>query len=765
MLLRNEKRLAILWLMVLTALLIIASFTLPVKINTQILDLLPQQEQNPAIIKSQQALNKNISSNIIWFSQASSAKLSFEKAKAVQSALNESMLFSEVSLSLPATAHNMADALKPFTYHFMTDSDFTLLQQSPDDFLQTRLMMLYGITAMQYSSNLSNDPLFTLGNYLNQFNNSSAQLYNDAAQFKYDDHYYTLIISTLKNNLGLNQQRQLVALHDILTKQSVIASGLPIFSAYGAQSAEHEISTVGTLSLLAIIALIIITFKSPWPLLPTSIAIVFGISAGAIITATIFKEIHVITLVFGSSLMGITVDYAFHYFCDRYRQPNPQAMQSLRHVFPGISLGMISSSMVYGTLILTPFPGLQQIGVFTVSGLIAAWLSVSLLFPLLSNNSKQRAHPAWIANFTMKQQGLIPTQKKLTLSCCILLIIAGLSQLQFHDDIRSLQTPKKMLLEHDKKVRKVSGQNIDSRYFIIAAKNNTELMQKEAILNSKLAQAVDDAKLSSYQALSSFYQSPTQQQKNIALIKQQLVDNQKLSEFLRQLSMSENDIETINKQIIKASQTSLDFEQWLQTLPPPLQQLWLGCDESGCHSVVRLEAVTTDALSEFSELDAGIIWADPVTQINRILSRYRITAISYLLAAFAAIFVILTLSLNIKSAFMILSIPTLSILASLAVLAAFGTSISIFHIFGLMLALGISLDYAVFQHLGKHQHSTVLAIVLSLLTSLLAFGLLSMSETAFIQAFGISLSLGISFAFCLSQIIFSKKLQEGTQHV
>ena len=79
-----------------------------------------------------------------------------------------------------------------------------------------------------------------------------------------------------------------------------------------------------------------------------------------------------------------------------------------------------------------------------------------------------------------------------------------------------------------------------------------------------------------------------------------------------------------------------------------------------------------------------------------------------------------------------------------------------FHLLGLMVVVGLGLDYSIFltEHQGR-QLPTLLAVILSVCTSLLAFGLLSFSATPAVSAFGLSVLLGVSSMFVLAVLVLS----------
>jgi len=82
-----------------------------------------------------------------------------------------------------------------------------------------------------------------------------------------------------------------------------------------------------------------------------------------------------------------------------------------------------------------------------------------------------------------------------------------------------------------------------------------------------------------------------------------------------------------------------------------------------------------------------------------------------------------------------------------------GGTFSLFHIMALILVLGISVDYGIFfRESGPESATTLLAVVLSALTTILAFGLLAFSSTAAIQAFGTTIFIGIAISLLVSPV-------------
>jgi predicted exporter len=94
----------------------------------------------------------------------------------------------------------------------------------------------------------------------------------------------------------------------------------------------------------------------------------------------------------------------------------------------------------------------------------------------------------------------------------------------------------------------------------------------------------------------------------------------------------------------------------------------------------------------------------------------------------------------------------LASVVTLALLGVTGQSLQLFHVLALMLLLGIGVDYGIFfqEHPDRRDPVAWLAIGLSALSTLLSFGLLSLSKTPALQAFGLTMLIGIVSVWLLA---------------
>src|SRR4029077_15181184 len=98
-----------------------------------------------------------------------------------------------------------------------------------------------------------------------------------------------------------------------------------------------------------------------------------------------FGAVHGITLGFGITLIGESVDYSIYFFIQSLRRDaaGPPGDEWRRRLWPTVRLGMLTSVCGFASLLPSGFPGLAQLGLYSISGLIAAAIVTRFVLPEL----------------------------------------------------------------------------------------------------------------------------------------------------------------------------------------------------------------------------------------------------------------------------------------------------------------------------------------------------------------------------------------------
>jgi predicted exporter len=752
-------------------------------LETGFLALLPASEQQPEIAKAIRQHNEQRDRKVIWLTGAATSEAAINHASQLKQQLQQSRLFKTILLELPQQQFlQRYQQLFPYRYQLLDAQTQATLQNNPKDLLSRNLETLYSPMAQMTAADLEHDPLLIFSRYFHTQNPINLTLEHGIVVLKDTNQYWALLLTDLKDShLKLDKLEYLLVLvNNAKAKMQesdgdLMVTGMPLFTAHGADSAKQEISTVGVGSSVGIIILMLLTFRSLRPLMLSFLAITCGLLAALVVSVLVFGKIHIITLVFGASLIGVADDYALHFMCDSFGAKNWQPRHGLRYIFPGLLIGLLTNLLSYSGLMLSPFPGLQQVALFSAVGLLVAWLTVVLLFPLLLTRFTPKHQPVILklANYWQQHWPVwLLKNRRWLVSSLAIFILSGLWQLTPRDDVRLLQSAPAELIKMADKIKQLLPVSPENQFFLVSGSNLDEWHRNEQQLLKGLKSLTAQNKLSSYQGLSDYWPDENTQKSNYQLLDGSLYQTGLLKQYMSDLGFSDKAIKNELNQFTAAKNRTILLPDWLATADDSKQNLWLGCNSSQCRSIVSLIGITDlTAVSSLQNLP-GVAWVDQVEQLSSMFARYRIRVSLLLTAAYLLVFIGLGIKFGWKNALAITSIPVVAALVSLAMMGWFNQLFSLFNLFALLLVLGIGVDDAIFFFMAEASRekqaspdsdnedkraSTSLAVTLSALTTLLAFGLLAISSTEIVHAFGFTVATGIFTALLLSPLVGFRK--------
>ncbi|EPP5328896.1 MMPL family transporter [Vibrio alginolyticus] len=735
-------------------------------IETNILKLLPKNQQNPVAEQAFESVSASMSDNVIFVITAPDKNALFAAATEFDKGLRQSNHFRDVVGKIsPQEQQAWASYYFKHRFQLLTPEQRERLSKNPEQQVQHVIQSLYNPFSGVTGQELQNDPFLLFRDYLSQVTqqSSSFRLDNGYLSVEKDGAQYLLITAELKDSpYSLTGQ---LAVPDIQALEQSVAqkygakvahTGVLFYADFGTQSAKSEISTIGVFSLLGIIALLVLVFRSVMPLSLALLSITIGLLVALSVTTWIFGKVHLFSLVFGASLIGVSIDYAFHYLTERLAAGNEwDSEQGLKHIFIAITLGLITSLIGYLGMLVAPFPGLQQLALFSSLGLIAAYITVVAWYPILARNPSRS-----ISN--LPGQSLLAkwltlwNQPRIKVGLPMLCVVASgffLLQLNYDDDIRLLQTMPKDLKQQETLITTLSGMQSSQQMLVVTADDDESLMKKLESLTPTLEAWKAESTIESYQSLSRYLSSVERQQQDYQLIRDL---------YATQSSPLTSGLGLSKKPKMDADFIPVTVEQYLQNpVSAPVRFLHLGKIKEKSATVVVLNQLQDSAVVKaFAKSQSDVVYLNKAEEISALFGEYRIKIMELLAAASAVIFLVLIKRYGLQHSWRVLLPSLIACACGLATAVAMGTTLNLFNLLGLVLILGIGIDYTLFFAEKARSVSTLLAITLSAMTTVLSFGLLSLSQTHAIHSFGITVLSGIFVAWLLSPIAI--KTEETT---
>jgi len=733
------------------------------KIETNILKLLPPTETSPVIDRAFKSFAEKNMQQLVFLAKSQDKSKAIKLANKLSTFLGQSPWIGQVSSEI--TTQNQTEAAKlifNYRYHLLNELDQKLLKEKQFNvFSEDSVQTLFSPISGGLTSLVQTDP-FLLSYRFSQSAtiNSSFELYQGYLTTIFNGEYYVLVNAKLKASpfdpmvqkdiiLGMKKLERNINEKEV--ESLLIRTGALFYAANAYDTAKEEISTIGLTSLVLVIVLILFSFKSIRPLFLTSLALVFGISCGFTAILLVFEEIHLLTLVFGASLIGVAVDYAFHYFAV---DNSSQGWNRLRKILPAISLGLVSSVVGYLALFSTPFPGLQQMALFCIVGLSGAFITVVLLFPIVELNNKLSVSVLKLCNFILSLGSIFPTRKLwyVMWSLPFIAILLSYQQNDNKDDIRQFQNVNLDLKEQENLIKDILQPEASNQFFLVRGKEPQDLLVNMERAQKPLQKLVEEGAINGFLNISEQIPSIQKQKANYRLVKE-LMNSEAYALFLQLGLLTSDDYESIKKDFKNKKYSYVKPDFWFDSLlGGAFSNLWLGKMGDYYSAIIPISGI--NRLDELTDISPQILFVDKVSKISQVFKKYRHHSSQLLFVAILLICFMLSFRYGIRKSILISSSPIFSISITIVVLAILGVPLTLFNTLALFLVVGIGIDYGLFFAESKKANAgTLMAILLSALTTVFSFGLLALSDTMAIKAFGLTMLFGIASAFFISPFI------------
>lgn len=737
--------------------------------NTDIMALLPVQERDPVLQQSFSHMVDAAQQRVIVLVGAADWQDAKRAADAYSAVLAP---HKDLFDATPINEKTQSDWLSLFQTHsltLLTAQQEAQLRGQPSQFwLETALSKLYSPFGGPKLGSWQQDPFGLFAGWVQERAQETPVRPRDGHLFVAGaERQYVLLPLTLKvPALSMTAQETVLPLlkqaGDAARKAApqveLVQAGVILHAANASAQASGEVSTIGIGSLLGIVLLMWFAFHSFKPISLILLSIGIGFLGALSVCWLMFGQIHLMTLVFGASLIGVAQDYGIYFLSNRLAADEKlDSPALLKRLLPGLCLTLLAAVIGYMGLALTPFPGLRQMAVFSALGLVFAWLTVAFWFPALIGSRSLKAGGLVRVYGDALRHWPVLRLNRATLAAAVVFVLAagyGISRLGANDDIRLLQNPPKHLVDDQIKLSKLLDAPTPVQYFLVRGPSAEVVLQREEALKAKLDKLIAAGGITGYQAVSNWVPSARAQAERRALIEQKLLaDDGPLQGLAKQTGEDAQWIAETRAGLLAAGAPLTPDDFLKSPASEPSRHLWLG-DTGGVYaSIVALRGLGRTAVPDvMRSADGlqGVQWVDKVAEISSVLGRYRENMSWVVLGAYALVFAMLFPRYRGRT-WRVLAPTALASVATLAVLGFASQNLQLFHVLALLLLLGVGVDYGIFmqERPDNRGNAAWLAVGMSASNTFLSFGLLGLSKTPALQAFGLTMLLGILLAWLI----------------
>ena len=790
----NAKIGVLLWF-VIHVTLIVLGLSVPWKLDSDLYSILPDSNELKNISAAEKTLSSRTRRNITVlighenFEIARSATIALEKTFKNDTSFDETRLF-------------VKDNTIEETRNFLFKNRYMIQSLPVREALEAgnleklkigALQKIYGSFSMANLNRLEEDP-FLLGE--SSFDNFMFNSPIVSGRFTLRDGMLTAIDSgmtyvmwsaVLSENVSsmASDGHVLGRLHHTLDSLKtaipglVIAkSGVPFHSYESSKEAKSEIAWISGVSIVLILLLLLYVYRSPLPIAATISTIALAIFTSLAFTWFVFGNVHVFTFVFGTSVIGVSIDYAIHFFTSW-----KSGVRHVRsHIIKGLVLGFMTTEFSYIALTFADFSLLRQMAVFSMVGLLSSFLTITLLFHVVFERTlnikagikkvklQDKKLPLAIPKKFIKFYSNVPAWfVRVIMAVLIFAFLPGLRSLNIHTDLSSLYTMSDEIKAAEALNKKMNNTGFSPNYFIVEGKSEEEVLEREEELTERLLQAEKNNLLKSHLAISSFFPSLKTQNKTFndfhrLLVRQDTLHDSRIAlnssvcDYLTEIGVQNDSLFVASLMNPPEFSTLENLNTLPQSFRSLFEMLWIGAvgesrDAKFYSAVFPLHVTEQFDAKKIAKNLPHVYAVRKLQNINASLTKISRTSLVLVGIAYVDVFCVLVAVYRFRVALKIVRAPILAGLFVASVFGYLGLNFNFFVIVGVILTLGIGIDYALFfKEGGRKNQTTALAIILSTVTTLISFGSLAFSAFIPVSTFGLAVLLGILCCFLLSPL-------------
>jgi predicted exporter len=578
----------------------------------------------------------------------------------------------------------------------------------------------------------------------------------------------------------------------------LLLSGPALFSVEARATIEHEALRLSLLSTTLIVTLLLLVYRSVPTLLFGLLPVASGALVGVAAVALGFGVVHGITLGFGVTLIGESVDYSIYLFVQsRLGRAAATDTTALRSLWRTIGLGVLTSVCGFASLLPSSFPGLAQLGLYSISGLIAAAAVTRFVLPQLLPVGLRVADLTPLGSAAARLIGRVRSPVA-TVAAASLALLCAL--VLFHDrarlwnrDLSALSPVSPAAQALDANMRADLGAPDIGTLVVVTAGSEQAALQLSEAVSARLDALVGDGVIAGYDSAARFLPSQATQAARLASLPAAAALELRLTAAAAGLSLRPEALQPFVQQaaaarlaapLTRADLDGTSFALAADALLWHRDGLWhallplraTGGAANAANTVGTADARDAGTIdvarvrAAFATFAPGQVLVMNIKQeLDALYGSYLAEAVRLSLAGLGAIVLLLLLALRSPARTARVIAPLL--LAVLAVGAGFalaGTRLTILHLIGMLLIVAVGSNYALFfDRRAADSDRTALPLTLASLLianacTVIGFGVLAFARVPVLSALGATVAPGTLLALLFAALLAPRTLMAAT---
>ena len=676
-----------------------------------------------------------------------------ELAKNVQSLALKSSLFKSFEANIDINLNDIKSDINRSKIALLSRANLELLKNDKNAFFKNRVEEIFNSFSFRLLN--VNDDFFSLSSGFSAKNgNVSLNLADLMLEVKDGKKSFFLLKGELKKGASseglINFYNEIEALK--VGQNELFVHSSALYQAFSKQKNESESLYMSVVSLSLTAIFLILAFRNLRIFYVIFIA-AFGFSVAFAGTLLCLNELNILTILISTSLIGLMFDYVLHWLSKN--EGEAIRASSIKNMLKIFLLGLFITLSGYLAFTFSDLRLLKEVALFSAFALFAAFLASYFFMPLVFEGVKfyrSKVFDAFLTKFcdlsdvVARHLGV----KFLAISLILLAIflVFDLKNLSKSENVKDYSNMPKSLLADSSYILSLTGNNQNT---MIVTRSRGDILGDEKSLLDELKKR---NLIKDESSLSDIFLSKIEQDELKEAFKKAL-DDEQIYGVYEKFGFSKDEVRSEILKVLDEKELSVSEILALKSMKD-FKKFVLDENASVAYTSGFVKGTASDEVLERHNAFS----LNFASSLNESLTQAKELALKLKIAALVVAFLLLWFYFSALISALVMGVIIFGVLLTLFIFAVFGVNLSIFGVFGLILASAVGIDYMIFAlNASLSEKERIYGIFCAFITSFVSFFTLSFSQTAALSVFGLSVSLCVLIYGLCASVLACKNIK------
>ena len=676
-----------------------------------------------------------------------------ELAKNVQSLVLKSSLFKSFEANIDVNLNDIKSDINRSKIALLSRGDLELLKNDKNAFFKKRAEEIFNSFSFRLLN--VNDDFFSLSSGFSAKNgNVSLNLADLMLEVKDGKKSFFLLKGELKKGASseglINFYNEIEALK--VGQNELFVHSSALYQAFSKQKNESESLYMSVVSLSLTAIFLMLAFRNLRIFYVIFIA-AFGFSVAFAGTLLCLNELNILTILISTSLIGLMFDYVLHWLSKN--EGEAIRASSIKNMLKIFLLGLLITLSGYLAFTFSDLRLLKEVALFSAFALVAAFLASYFFMPLVFEGVKFYRSKVFdrfltkicdLSGAAARHLGV----KFLAISLILLAIflVFDLKNLSKSENVKDYSNMPKSLLADSSYILSLTGNNQNT---MIVTRSNGDILGDEKSLLDELKKR---NLIKDESSLSDMFLSKSEQSELKEAFKKAL-DDEQIYAIYEKFGFSKDEVRSEILKVLSEKELSVSEILALKSMKD-FKKFVLDENASVAYVSGFVKGTASDeVLERYNAFSLNF-----ASSLNESLTQAKELALKLKIAALVVAFLLLWFYFSALISALVMGVIIFGVLLTLFIFAVFGVNLSIFGVFGLILASAVGIDYMIFAlNESLSEKERIYGIFCAFITSFISFFTLSFSQTAALSVFGLSVSLCVLIYGLCASVLSCKNIK------